>query len=88
MTDKEPTPGTLSDEEIRTVGSGAEGNGDEECRGCRRCDTTDADGVDTTDAQDADGVTTTDADGVDTTDADGVDTTDADGVDTTDAPGG
>jgi len=77
MTEDERTPGTLRDEDIRTVDVGTP------TATTRDTDSTDpdTDGVDTTDT---DGVDTTDTDGVDTTDTDGVDTTDTDEVDTTD----
>ncbi len=77
MTEDERNPGTLTDEDIQTVGA------DTPAATTRDTDSTDpdTDGVDTTDT---DGVDTTDTDGVDTTDTDGVDTTDTDGVDTTD----
>jgi hypothetical protein len=69
MSESETTPGTLSDEDIKTVipaGPAAT--------------TRDSDSTD----PDSDGVDSTDTDGVDSTDTDGVDTTDTDGVDTTD----
>jgi hypothetical protein len=69
MTEDAPAPGTLSDDEIRTVGA------DVPKATSRDTDSTDPD---------TDGVDTTDTDGVDTTDTDGVDTTDTDGVDTSD----
>ena len=77
MSEDQAAPGTLSDEDIRTIG------GETPKATSRDTDSTDpdTDGVDTTDT---DGVDTTDTDGVDTTDTDGVDTTDTDGVDTTD----
>jgi hypothetical protein len=79
MTENEQTVG-LSDDDIRTIGSGVPSattrDGDSDSTD------PDTDGVDTTDT---DGVDTTDTDGVDTTDTDGVDTTDTDGVDTTDS---
>jgi hypothetical protein len=65
----EPTPGTLTDEDIRTIAPGGP-----------KATTRDSDTTD----PDTDGVDSTDSDGVDTTDTDGVDTTDTDGVDTTD----
>ena len=59
MTEREATPETLSDEDIRTVdGTIPEAT------------TRDSDGVDTTDT---DGVDSTDTDGVDTTDTDSQD---------------
>ena len=69
MTENERTTGTLSDDDIRTIGAGTPS-----------ATTRDSDSTD----PDTDGVDTTDTDGVDTTDTDGVDTTDTDGVDTTD----
>lgn len=70
MSEEQPTPGSVSDEDIRIVGGGT-----------REASTRDTDSTD----PDTDGVDTTDSDGVDTTDSDGVDTTDSDGVDTTDS---
>jgi hypothetical protein len=71
MSENETTPGTLSDEDIRTVGGSTP-----------QATTRDSDGVDSTDS---DGVDSTDSDGVDSTDSDGVDSTDSDGVDSTDS---
>lgn len=71
MTERESTPGTLSDEDIRTVTpSGPTAT-------TRDSDSTDPD-TDAVDSTDTDGVDTTDTDGVDSTDTDGVDTTDTD----------
>jgi hypothetical protein len=69
MNDETET-GTLTDEDIRTIGGTNP-----------QATTRDSDGVDTTDS---DGVDSTDSDGVDSTDSDGVDSTDSDGVDSTD----
>jgi hypothetical protein len=66
MSENETQPGTLSDEDIRTVG------------GTPKATTRDGDGVDSTDS---DGVDSTDSDGVDSTDSDGVDSTDSDSKD-------
>jgi hypothetical protein len=70
MSETEAIPGSLSDEDIRTVGGTIP-----------RATERDSDGVDTTDS---DGVDSTDSDGEDSTDSDGVDSTDSDGVDSTD----
>ena len=67
MGDNEATPGTLTEDDIRTVG-----------RTVPKATTRDSDGVDTTDS---DGVDSTDSDGVDSTDSDGVDSTDTDSQD-------
>ncbi len=66
MSETETTPGTLSDEDIRTVAPATP------TATTRDSDTTDPD---------SDGVDSTDSDGVDTTDSDGVDTTDTDSQD-------
>jgi hypothetical protein len=71
MSENETGPGSLTDENIRTIGSAVP-----------TATTRDTDGVDTTDS---DGVDSTDSDGVDNTDSDGVDSTDSDGVDSTDS---
>ena len=70
MAEDDTAQGTLSDDDIRTIG------GSTPSATTRDSDSTDPD---------SDGVDTTDSDGVDTTDSDGVDTTDSDGVDTTDS---
>ncbi|HEU4319488.1 MAG TPA: hypothetical protein VFS66_05360 [Acidimicrobiia bacterium] len=64
MTDNEITNGSLSDDDIETVGQ-------------PKPKTTNRDG-DAVDSTDADGVDSTDSDGVDSTDSDGVDSTDSD----------
>jgi hypothetical protein len=69
MSESETNPGTLRDEDIRTVTPAGP-----------TATTRDSDSTD----PDTDGVDSTDTDGVDTTDTDGVDSTDTDGVDTTD----
>lgn len=66
MSESENTPGTLSDEDIRTVTPAGP-----------TATTRDSDSTD----PDSDGVDSTDTDGVDTTDTDGVDTTDTDSRD-------
>ena len=79
VTDNEMTHGSLSDDDIETVGQGKPDrtDGDNDA-----VDGTDSDGVDSTDS---DGVDSTDSDGVDSTDSDGVDSSDTDGDDSTDS---
>jgi len=67
MSENETGPESLTDEDIRTIGSAAPA-----------ATTRDSDGVDSTDS---DGVDSTDSDGVDSTDSDGVDSTDSDSQD-------
>src|SRR5919106_6343932 len=81
MTENEPKTESLSDEDIRTIGSAPPKASTRDSDGV---DSTDSDGVDSTDS---DGVDSTDSDGVDSTDSDGVDSTDSDGVDSTDSDG-
>jgi hypothetical protein len=72
VSDGEITTGTLTDDDMRTIGNRTPK------ATTRDSDGTDSDGVDSTDS---DGVDSTDSDGVDSTDSDGVDSTDSDGVD-------
>jgi hypothetical protein len=65
MSENEGTPGTLSDEDIRTVIQ------------TPTATTRDTDSTD----PDTDGVDSTDSDGVDSTDSDGADSTDSDSTD-------
>jgi hypothetical protein len=67
MSDNGTETGTLTDEDIRTIGGTTP-----------QATTRDSDGVDSTDS---DGVDSTDSDGVDSTDSDGVDSTDSDSQD-------
>ncbi|HJQ75799.1 MAG TPA: hypothetical protein VJ948_00895 [Acidimicrobiia bacterium] len=67
MSEGEDKVESLTDEDIRTIGSPTP-----------KATTRDNDGVDSNDGDDADG---TDDDGVDSTDSDGVDSTDSDGRD-------
>ncbi len=69
MSENETTPGSLNDDDIRTVTQ------------VPSATTRDTDSTD----PDSDGVDSTDSDGVDSTDSDGVDSTDSDGVDSTDS---
>jgi hypothetical protein len=79
MSEDDTTPGTLTDEDIRTVGGTTPKATTRDSDGV---DSTDSDGVDSTDS---DGVDSADSDGVDSADSDGVDSTDSDGVDSTDS---